>query len=346
MTTNSQDPSNKVFGSKAVAREPAAITGTSTTPVSGYSPFHEIDMVDIGVIFWSRRRLLLSVFFVCLILAIVAVVLKKPTYEYTTTLQLATSISQNSGSVVPLMPASSAAQILQATYIPDAVHQNATQEHDASFLLHIPRIIATGAADGTTVVLSCETAEKMGPICTTIEKMAAQAFVIDNAMFVETAKSQLVSLQNEAKVLQTQLDQLNQIEISYSAEHRAGSKGRNTSHGSKSVSVTGTNTAVSSNDVLDIISDAQIQSVHAQVLAARAQVLKQLADNSRAQLAQEQSIAQAQTRIVNAGLRSIQPVGLSRRIVLGVGILLSLFFAVFAALVASYMAQVRTRMQP
>ncbi|MHB8426106.1 MAG: Wzz/FepE/Etk N-terminal domain-containing protein [Gammaproteobacteria bacterium] len=328
--------------------------GMSQPPwMLGYPPNEEIDLVDLGVMLWRRRRLMLAVFVVFVILTVVAALLKKPSYDYTTTLQLGTTTSQTSGNVLPLMSAQSAAQEMQATYIPNAMYKYAAQNHMDPSALRPLKITATGDVNGSIVVLSCRVRESQGPHCAAVEKIAAETFINNNSRFGTAAKNQLASLKSQATVLQVQLDKLDtsaklyqqqQVELQrqIARMQKAGIQAaRDAASGSAALSNLILNTEVQK--AMDSLSLVQ-QQLDVSIPQQRAQLLQQIHDNLQAQQLQQQTINQSYLNTLNAGLRSLQPVGLGRAAILAIGIVLSVFIALIAALFAGYVEQVRARL--
>ena len=333
------------------ANPPAGMLQPSWLP--GYPPSDEIDLVDLGVMLWCRRRLMAAVFVVFVILTVVTALLKKPSYDYTTTLQLGNIMSQTTGNVLPLMSAQSAAQTLQASYIPNAMYQYAVQNRLDPSALRLPKITATGDVNGSTVVLSCRARESQGPLCAAVEKIAAETFIKDNSRFVTAAKNQLASLKSQATVLQVQLDKLDtsaklyqqqQVELQQQIARmqKAGIQAaRDAASGSAALSNLILNTEVQK--AMDSLSRVQ-QQLDVSIPQQRAQLLQQIHDNLQAQQLQQQTISQSYLYTLNAGLRSLQPVGLGRAAILAIGIVLSIFLAILASLFATYISQVRARL--
>ncbi|HET7396584.1 MAG TPA: hypothetical protein VFK12_09105, partial [Gammaproteobacteria bacterium] len=85
------------------------------------------DYVEFGAMLWRRRRLLAWVFGVLMALFILLAIFKKPSYDYTTSIQLGAMVAQD-GTMVPLMSPQTAAGLLQSKYIPDAMYQYEAQQ--------------------------------------------------------------------------------------------------------------------------------------------------------------------------------------------------------------------------
>ncbi|MGH8283455.1 MAG: Wzz/FepE/Etk N-terminal domain-containing protein [Gammaproteobacteria bacterium] len=347
-------PMNTKSGSsQADAHDSANLS--SITPAITAPSTSEIDLVDLGIVFWRRRWLMLAVFAVFVILTIIATVLKTPSYEYTTTLQLGSAVSPGSGSVVPLMSAQTVAQTIQDAYIPSAMYQYISENHLGSTGLRALKITATGAASGSNVVLRCRVKETRGPACVAMQKIAAAAFISNNSQFVTAARNQLTSLQSQAKVFEVQMDKLNTSAALYQQQEQdlerqitrmqqAGLQAaRGATSGSAALSNLILNTEVQR--AMDSLSSVR-QQLEVQIPQQKALLAKQLDDNRSAQQLQEQAIAQGYAQVLNPGLRSLQPVGLSRAAVLALGIVLSIILAAIAAFIATYVGQVRTRLGP
>lgn len=339
---------------RIAGRSPVSANLPPSAPslMSGYPSTGEIDLVDMGVLLWRRRRVMLAVFLVFLILTIIATVLERPTYEYTTSVQLGSTMLN--GNVVPLMSAPTIAKAMQNTYIPQATYQYISQDHVAdSAAVRIPKITATGDTGGGSVMLSCKAKESAAAPCVAVETIAAENFIGSNTRFVTGAKNQLASLQAEGKVLQVQLDKLNASAALYQQQEtaleqqiarmqKAGIQAaRDAGNGSAALSNLILNTEVQR--AMDSLASVR-QQLEVSIPQQKAQISRQLSDNTHDQELQEQNISQSYTRMLDSGLRSYKPVGLNRWAVLVLGIVLSIILAILAAVITSYVEQIRVRL--
>lgn len=325
----------------------------STPWTANYPSSGEVDLVDLGVLLWRWRWLMLAVFLVFLALTIAATVLKRPTYEYTTTLQLGTVVSQTSGDVRPMMSAQSVAQALANTYIPGAMNQYVAADHPGDSAARIPKITAAGGSNDYAVVLSCRAKTDFGSVCITVEKIAADKFIRDNSGFVTVAQNQLTLLRTQAGVLQSQMDKLDAAATLYQQRAKALQQQIDRLQKSKldAAKRSGSGSAAPSNTLINVellhatdsLSTLQ-QNLVVGILQQRAQTSQQLSDNLQAQQLQQQIIDRGQIHTVDAGLHSLMPVGLGRSAILGIGILISIVLAFIAAFIAAYVQQVRARL--
>lgn len=324
-------------------------TPASTLTQSWVRPSGEVDLVDVGILLWRWRWLMLAVFLVFIALTVITTVFKRPAYQYTTTLQLGTTISRTSGNVLPMMSAQSVAQTMQSTYIPGALNQYATDNHMQLASVQVPPITAVGDPNSYEVVLSCRTETSLEPACIAVEQIAAQNFIKDNSRFATIAEHQLASLQAQAGVLRSQMDKLDAAAVLYQQRSKALQQQidrlQKTKVDAAGNPTSGSNTLLNVQllHAIDSLSTMQ-QGFVVGILQQRAQLSQQLSDNLDAQQLQQQTISQGYMRILNPGLRSVQPVGMSRRSLLGIGILLSIVLGLIAAFAAGYMQQVHKRL--
>ncbi|MGH8278802.1 MAG: Wzz/FepE/Etk N-terminal domain-containing protein [Gammaproteobacteria bacterium] len=320
-----------------------------------YPASDEIDLVDLGVLLWRRRWLMLVVFLVFLALTIVGTIIKNPTYEYTTGIELGSRLVSTTGNVAPLMSAPTVAEAMRNLYIPQAIAQYLSQQHVANpASMNIPKFTVSGQPDAGAVVLNCKAKQSRAQLCTAVQLIAADNFVSSNTQFATGAKNQLAALQAQATVLHVQMDKLDASAALYQKQaasleqqigemHKAGVQAaRGANNGSAALSNLILNTEVQrASDTLNTVR----QQLDVTIPQQRAQLTQQLSDNANAQQLQEQNISQGFARMVNPGLRSIEPVGLKRGAVFGIGLIVSIILAILAAFIANYVESVRLRLR-
>ncbi|MHB8425842.1 MAG: Wzz/FepE/Etk N-terminal domain-containing protein [Gammaproteobacteria bacterium] len=395
--------------------------GMSQPPwMPGYPPNEEIDLVDIGVMLWRRRRLMAWVAGVLIALALLLAIFKKPTYDYTTSIQLGSMLTQT-GTLVPLMSPQTATGTLQNTNIPNAIYQYEAQQH---VNLRALKINVGSHSDSTTVTLTCKVSGKLSAACVAVEKAAAGNFVRDNTRAMAAVRASLKAQVDAAKLNLVALQDPTVFGVQKLAAEKAIADARNAlanlqasatvlkvrqSKLHASVDLYQKEAAQLQTHITDVrkaaISAAQGTASPTEAMAnlilsteeqrsvdlyntiqhkltvalpeQSATVDKDLADNTRAQTLQKQVIAQNRlalqkllfdhgqqiqnqqisidnlesqlnniqdNRVLGDPLRSLTPVGLGRIAILAIGIVLSVFIALIAALFAGYVEQVRARL--
>lgn len=413
------EPSNSNAVRKRDSASALAVSGPPRWMSAGdVAP--EIDLVDMGIMLWRRRRLMAGVFLVVLLLAVLAAFLKQPTYDYTTNIQLGSTLTQT-GTLVPLMSPQSAAGILQNTSIPNAIYRYEAQQH---VNLRALKINVGSSTDSTTVTLTCKVSGKLSAACMAVEKAAAADFVRNNDRAVAVIHASLKAQMDAAKLTLVALQDPTVFGVQKLAAEKAIADARNAlanlragatvlkvrqsklqasvslyrkeamqlqahitdvrkaamgaAQGTASPTEAMANLILSTEEQRSVDLYNTIQHKLAVALPEQsATVDKDLADNTRAQTLQKQVIAQNQlalqkllfdhgqqiqnqqisignlqsqlsniqdNRVLGDPLRSLQPVGMGRMGVLVLGIVLSSILAVFAALVAAYVGQVRARL--
>ncbi|HET7921361.1 MAG TPA: polysaccharide biosynthesis protein [Gammaproteobacteria bacterium] len=154
------------------------------------SPSQVIDLVDMGVLFWRRRRVFAATFLVLLVLTVVATIVKQPTYSYTTTLDLGT-ITTDAGTQIQLIPAQTAQQMLTSTYIPTAIAEYAAKHPDELQRFRGLRVEVTGTDANAAVLLTCKAHEVHADVCMNVEEMAADAFIKTNSNQVAVRRANI-----------------------------------------------------------------------------------------------------------------------------------------------------------
>lgn len=230
------------------------------------------------------------------------------------------------------------------------LNSNSGKDLDAN---RIPKVTVSGTAGGDSVLVTCKAKESRSAPCVAIETIAVENFISSNTQFATAAKNQLASLQAQAKVLQVQMDKINtsvtlyqqqatDLEHQIAQMQKAGLQAaRGAESGSAALSNLILNTEVQR--ATDTPNNVK-QQLEVSIPEQKAQLTHQITDNTNAQQLQEQNINLGFARMVNTGLRSIKPVGLSRWAVLGIGIIVSIILAIFAAFLATYIGRIRDRL--
>lgn len=156
----------------------------------------EIDLVDLGVMFWRRRVLIAMVAGALIVLTVIAALLHKPSYNYTTAIQLG-SMLDSTGTMTPLISPQTAVASLHGNYIPSAIDQYQQQQQ-----VEIPslKVDVSSSVDSSTVTLTCKAKGKIGSACSAVEKLAAAQFVQSNAAAINTVRANLQASLDSAQL--------------------------------------------------------------------------------------------------------------------------------------------------
>lgn len=312
----------------------------------------ELDLVDIGVMMWRRRRLMSLVFSICLILTLVVTLVDAPTYTYTTSVQLGSILSPTTGEVTALMSAQNVAKSMNDVYIPRATYKFLAERGATAGTIRLPRIEADGDRDGTHVVIGCVSTEEKASQCTTVEKFAADEFIEDNTQFVTAQNNALLGLRSRAAVLHVQLDKLDASAAIYSKqvadlENQIERIKKNSVNAARE---TTNGTSALSNLILDTQAQQALenlttarQQLEVTIPQARAQITGDLDDNAREQQLREQQLSQSVIQVQDMGLRSLRPTGFGHAAALALGMALSLLLAIIAVFLGDYVEQIRER---
>lgn len=186
--SNQPKPTEK--SSEVVRLEPAEHAAMAPTPPAWTAPPDEIDLVDVGVLLWHRRRIMLAVFLVLLALTIIGTVLKSPSYQYTSTIELG-SVTTQSGTLLAPLSADAAVSALQNTYIPSAIMQYEAAQHADLRNLKLTASAGSAGTANNFVTLSCRVKQALAAACIAVEKTAATNFVNTNSRSIDTLRANL-----------------------------------------------------------------------------------------------------------------------------------------------------------
>lgn len=140
-------------------------------------PASEIDLIDIGVLLWCRRRIVLSVFLLFLMLTVIAVFLHVPTYQYTATIEIGSRLSAT-GDSIQVVSSDDAQEALQNMFLPMAMANYAAEHPEQDALIRDLDITAKLASDKAgTISLTCKAKKSIGEACINIEEQAASEFI-------------------------------------------------------------------------------------------------------------------------------------------------------------------------
>lgn len=148
----------------------------------------EIDLVDIGILLWQRRAVILTVFIVSLIITIIVTFRVKHIYVYTTIVSLGTETTA-AGVQMQLISSQTARQVLNDNYIPRSLDQYlAKHPADLSIVRDIDFEVSSSESD-SAILVSCKADIESANICIEIEKSASEEFISDYSNQVKIVKA-------------------------------------------------------------------------------------------------------------------------------------------------------------
>lgn len=328
-------------------QKPAASESISTPPTSqAMIPYpyasDEIDLVEVGVSLWRRWKLILVVFLVCLGLAILLAFLLPKKFTYSATVEVGTQIVGNQ--VRPVEPPDSAAKKVENGFIPELIQSYAHQHGlDPRHL----KFNASSPQKTNLVVISGKTSRSMGDAFKSIEKAAAQRLIqselsltnvarakLESKLADERAKLQELQSPKYKTLLREEISSLTIFKKQAQEQQLASSRDAHSTNDAMSALLLGSQVIKAEKRLsdlqqkLEVALPGQISSTKAKIASVKAEIYNLQA-----------------SKLVAGPLRSVEPAGLSRRIIAIIGALIGIILAFLAGGAANYISAVRNRLR-
>jgi uncharacterized protein involved in exopolysaccharide biosynthesis len=300
----------------------------------------EVDLVDVGASLWRRWKLMLAVFLVCVIVAVLIAFLVPRAYDYNTTIEIGSQVVGTQ--IKPIESADSAASKLRKGYLPQVV-ANYAQAHRLDPKKFGFNVNAPSGAN--LVVVSGAGRINQGDHFMAIEKAAAGLLVASDARVI---KSQQAQLTGKIAKAQAKLVQLQSPANKALLQAQAKNLKRYTSRARKQQIASSGHSGGASGAMAQLLLSTQVQKA-IQQLTTTQQTLNNLPSEIASQKAAVKSLQTQfdniqQTQIVAGPMRSIEPTGLSRKVIVIIGIVVGIVLALLAAGLANYGVAVRRRL--
>lgn len=331
----------------------------------------EIDLAELALIVWRRRRIVLAVMLLALLAGAAFAFLLPRAYEYKAVIAIGTQTlmdTEGGQKIVPLEDSGTVLSKLQDAYIPAAIAE-AIQEDGSLTRMKIDASVPKGAA---VVILSAKAPKALESVYLGVMSAAAQELIADHAPIIEAKK---IGLRLAIESKRTELDDLDrQIALLQAdgkrietrlTETQVGIQQLQAQLGSESEAVKQATRSVNNEPaaMTMLLIDSQRRSAlqWLNTLQDTAVDLQRRQDQNQARivameqekriktleigLIEAQEKALRETKLVHGPVPSALPVGPSRSLILTLSLLLGAFFGLMAAFVAGFIANVKARLQ-
>lgn len=330
----------------------------------------EIDLAELALIVWRRRRIVLAVMLLALIVGAAFAFLLPRAYEYKAVIEIGTQTMGTGEAlkIVPLEGTDTVLSKLKDAYIP-AVIAEAIQEDGSLAHMKIDASVPKGAA---VVTLSAKAPKALEPVYLSAMRAAAHELIADHAPIIEAKR---IDLRQAIERKRTEIDDLDrQIALLQADSKRVETRLTETQGsiqrlqaqlGNESEAVKQATRSVNNEPaaMTMLLIDSQRRSAlqWLNTLQDTAIDLQRRLDENQARIAameQEKRIkaseiglieaqekALRETRLVYGPAPSTLPAGPSRSLILALSLLLGAFFGLMAAFIAGFIANVKARLQ-
>ncbi len=319
----------------------------------------EISLVDLWLVLVKHQRKMAAIFIAFAILGLLLALLMPRVYTYATPIEIARSGDKLLDSPDTLLAK------LQESYIPLVLTENKRSGgDDLEIKAKIPK-------KSNIIVLESKAPKAVGARVKQLHEKVVQLIAADHGSTLAAIRAQLqaqlhsegnklaelkdrekliskreLRLDKKEQLLTTQLESLRKvIETSRRNRQKTASEAKGEA---KAVTLLLMDGEIQQYQT----QEAQLQQqLHIGLASERDSLLQELADNQRAQSMQEESLRAIkakiadirETRAVTPAMRSLEPTGAGRKVILVVAIVLGGLLAIFAAFFSEFMEKVRQK---
>lgn len=331
----------------------------------------EIDLAELALIVWRRRRIVLAVMLLTLLVGAAFAFLLPRAYEYKAVIEIGTQTlldADGGQKIAPLEDSGTVLSKVKDAYIPAAIAE-AIRENGSLTRMKIDASVPKGAA---VVTLSAKAPKPLESVYLGVMSAAAQKLIADHAPIIEAKKidlrlaierkraeiddldRQIALLQTDSKRIETRLAEtqgtIQRLQAQLASEGGAVKQAtRSVSNEPAAMTMLLIDSQRRSalqwlNTLQDTAVDLQRRKDQNQASIAAMEQAKRI-KTSEIGLIEAQEKALRETRLVYGPVPSTLPAGPSRSLILALSLLLGAFLGLMAAFLAGFIANVKARLQ-
>ena len=329
-----------------------------------YDPYDEISLVDVARVVWRHRRAALATLLAVIVAGVAVAFLTPKKYTYSTTIEIGSQVE--GGGIVPIEAPDTALAKLRESYIPQERHRYLEAHPGVDKMLAVEARVPKGSQ---LVVLESTARAEDGSAYQHIQEQVVQALVADHARVFEdqrtvaalakqraerdlqalvdeqaVLKGRIERLKSSAQLIQRQIaDTRRLIEDATANRSRAVAEARDEA---RAMTLLMLDNEVRENQQRLAELQRQLQIGLADERDTLQSALQENQRNQVLQQAQVQRLDQQlknlkETRAVVLGMKSLEPVGISRSLMVLLGVLLGGLMALLAPLMLEFLGRVR-----
>lgn len=342
---------------------------TNIPPVHNQTlPVHydedEINLVDLWLVLVKRKLILVGVVVACMFLGLLYTIAVPPSYQYSTSIEIGTRINGTELSVVE-SPETVLAKVKES-YIPlaqqDYFDQHSEQESVVKIDVRVPK-------NSQIIVLSSKGPDDQGDIHKALQQSVVDRLKKDHGRIIDVIRKETEILQHQAAAKLEELKDANELImargkrlnnfaelLTKQAEEARKDLLQVKNNRQKSVKEA-TNEAKA---MTLLMLDSEIRNyrellaeiderLHIETADTLDAIKKGAADNQRAQKAQQDNISKLEIQLANLRetsalqppMRSLEPAGPGKTLIILLSLVLGLMLGVFATFFAEFLSRVR-----
>jgi capsular polysaccharide biosynthesis protein len=324
----------------------------------------EINLVDLWLVLVKRKLILAGVVVASAVAALLYVVVVPPSYQYSTSIEIGTRLNGTELSVME-SPETVLAKVKES-YIPLAQQDYLDQHPESKSVIKIDTRVPKGSQ---IIVLSSKGADADGDIHKALQQSVVDTLKKDHGRIVDVLRKETEILQHQAvakleelkdgnELIMARSKRLNDFAVLLAKQAEEARKDLLQVKNNRQKAVREATNEVKAMTLLMLDSEirnyrellAEIdERLHIETANSQDAIKKDLADNQRAQEAQQDDIAKLEiqlanlreTRALQPPMRSLEPVGPGKTLIILLSLVLGLMLGVFAAFFAEFLSRVK-----
>lgn len=164
----------------------------------------EVRLVDLAVILWRQRWLIVGVTAVCILLGVIYALIRPGLYEYTTTVEIGTKLEGDA--TRPIEPPETVVSKLERNYIPEAIrtYEEEMLENNGGGVKRLA-VRASHPRDTDLVVLSSEAPDELREYYVRLHNRIVERLASDHQ---RDSRLERVRIENELELAELRLEEL------------------------------------------------------------------------------------------------------------------------------------------
>ena len=327
----------------------------------------EISLIDLWGVLVRRKKVVGGVFALCLAGAVAAALIKSDKYLYSTSLEIGTVLDE--GKQMPIDSPNTLSSKIREGYIPAVLNEYAKTAEDAKEIEITVRV----PKSSDIVVIEAKGKEKKGDTLKRLEREVVDLVKQDHGRIIDVTKkdilAQMIKLKRQHDELQDQekvlLKDMERIKVTSGLVDQQladvkSSVEEATKNRKNALRTVGNEAKAMTLLMIDSEIDqnrkrmaALEERLHVALPDKKDNLDKALADNHRAQENNQTEFDKLdvvlknirETRAIIEPTQSLKPVGVSKPLIVVLGVVLGLMLGVFAAFFAEFLARAREQLK-
>ncbi len=330
----------------------------------------EINLVDLWLVLMKHRTLIVAVVLLCVLAGIMLALLVPAKYQYSTSIELGARLDGENDVVVIESPETLLAKI-QESYIPLARQQYQQYLAEHSAVESVLKIEARIPKGSQIIVLSSKGPEDAGVMHKAVQQSVINMVKMDHERITDVlrketeilqnrAKAKLEELKDDATLIQAREKRLGDVSVLLANQAKEVRDDLAQARADRANAIKQTKDESRALTLMMLDSGvqqyrqrlAQIdERLKIKVVDSRDTLVRQLANNRRAQLSQQDTIAKLkiqlaslrETRALTPPMRSLEATGPGSSLIVMLALVLGLMLGVFMAFFAEFLSKVRNQ---